>query len=211
MRQKTGVITAFAFLLTIAIIMAFFYFNGKTDGVPGITQAIADIITTVAVIYGFVKVNNWKKDKERELLYAKCNELHSALCSFSVFIQLTTNLIYGKDALYRMQYSEGDELIRTQLNLEVYKETQAQLMDLMCRLQLYFQLRDNVREAYRVQMAYLIVIYTGFCRGLYQPIGEKQINFLISQTQNKLKSAEYASSMSVIINAKIDDLFNLDC
>lgn len=210
MRLKSGVITAITVFSTIAIIMVFFYFNAKTGSVPDITQAIADIVTTVAVIYGFVKVNNWKKEKENELLYKKCNEFHSALCSFSVFIQLTTNLIYGKDVLYRMQYSEGNEVARIQVNLDIYKETQAQLMDLMCKLQLYFQVRDNVREDCKVQMAYLIMMYTSFCKGLYQPISDKGINPLISQAQAKLKSVEYANSMSAIINAKIDKLFNLD-
>lgn len=210
MNHKKGIITGITVLLTITIIVIFFYFNGKVKDVPDVTQSVADIITTIALIYGFISVNSWKKEKENELLHAKCNELHGALCSFSVFIQLTTNLVFGKDALYRIQNEEDDELARTQLNIEIYQETYIQTMSLMCKLQLYFHLRGNVREEYRAQMAYLIIAYTSFCKRLYQPIGKDSVNRLISMTQDKLKTPEYANCMTAIIGAKIEDLFDLD-
>ena len=208
--------TLFLALMSLIFIFTFLITNKKPSETPDTYTTITSIITTACVFYGILKLEDWKKEKKNALVYSQCTDFHNTLLSFSVFIQLTLNYIYGNHELYRLNSEKSgrtekeNKITITKINIETYKEVKQDLLPLMKTLSSYFKIKDRIEDKYKKEIYYLFSIYTRFCLGVYRPIGENGIHILLDKTTTELKTLKYHIIAGKINNAKIEDIFNLD-
>lgn len=216
MSKKQIFISMVLITLAVILIVAFFWVNKKPDETPDIYIALTGVVTMVSVFYGVLNFHDWKKAKKNELIYTQCSEFHKTLTTFSVFIQLTLNYIYGNHELYVLESKkeektkEENDILITKINIETYKEIKQQLLPLMSILSSYFQLNDSMDDKYKKKIHYLVLMYSRFCMGVYRPIGEDGIHSFIAKTTHEFKTVKYHLISNEINKAKIENIFNLD-
>ncbi|ECI5354379.1 hypothetical protein DVF26_21245 [Salmonella enterica subsp. enterica] len=199
--------------VAIAIVTTVFTLDKNPGDYLGIYASIADIISLAITIYGICIVADWRKEKGKELIYSKCTELHSVLYTFPIFIQITTNYIYGNSERCSHHSNDPEKLkkITLEINILIFEKTQEQLMRLMTSLGLYPQISGIINKSFENEVKYLFLIYTDFCKGLYCPISiNGKPNEKILKLQEELKSAKYKESIGKVNTAKIEELFMLE-
>ncbi|EKS4946485.1 hypothetical protein ABWR82_004447 [Salmonella enterica subsp. enterica] len=208
MKPKKIIILVTISLLTVITVAGYFYFNSESNNLSDPIQSVTSVITMATLIYGFFSVSDWRKEKENEVLYAKCNEFRSAMCLFPVLIRSIMNVIHGKNTLYRMQNNEGNTLVMAKI--DAYNEAQIQLTDLMSKLQSFHQIMRNIREEHYSGLSCLFMFYVSFCAGISAAENEEVINRIINSTREHLKSKEHKDYLAYISGARLEELFIFD-
>lgn len=199
-----------AITAVIIILEASYYFDEHPNNYLETLSSITGIASALITIIGVFIVVDWRKEKGRTFSYKKCAELHFALFTFPVFIQISTNYIYGGSAKCS-QYAENEDMLKSialDTNISIFKDIQGQLMELMGALSYYPRIRKLVSEEYATEIEYLFILYTKFCKGVYCPIDSNgEPNEKILEIQNILKSDEYKKCIRKINDKKIEEIF----
>lgn len=187
-----------------------FYFDKHHGNLLSVLSSIIGIISSLVTIFGIFVVVDWRKQKGRDLNYTKCAELYLTLFTFPVFIQLSTNYIYGNSAKCS-QYTDNKEKLKAialETNLTIFKDIQGQLMELMSALSYYPLIRTIINKNFQKEVSYLFILYSEFCKGIYCPIdSDGEPNKAILTIQEKLKSEEYRNCIKKLDGKKIEEIF----
>lgn len=210
MKLNTEDYIPIAIAFGILIATASFYFVEYPGNFLGVFSSIIGIASSLVTIIGVFVVVDWRKEKGRDLNYTKCAELHFALFSLPLFIQLTTNYIYGNSAKCSLYLADKEKLkeITLETNLTIFKDIQGQLMELMSALSYYPRISSLIDKKYKKEVRYLFLLYTEFCKGVYCPIDTNgEPNEKILSIQQKLKSEDYKNCLTKLDDKKTEEIF----
>lgn len=203
--------------IIVFISLCILYYSLIKDGIinnqQNFPQLLLSALTLCLGLFGVLRVEHWRKDKIRSVIFVDCVNLKKSIVQYGLHIQTTTNLVYGKNAMLRIK--NNDPVIITQeslnkVNIELYHELRHELSEMLENITLYFTLKKYINDEYKASFTYLVDFYGKYLKSMYYPINEEGYSELFIEVCECVKTSTWKEHVNRVTEADLDMLFTLD-